>query len=302
MAKTEEIEDLEELEQDLDDEDEIVIEEPKFKEEEATFHLKLDHSKIFRAIIETLASIIDETEIRVNSNELSITAMDPSRICLLTLTIARSNFDEFEYSGEGVTKIGLNLDDLEKIMKRASSNDSLELNYTSGDNKIKIIMKQDGLELTRSFSLAMLDIDIGEIPMDNLIAIDYPSSWVIDTDFFIDAIKDAEIYSEVLNIKTEANIGLTFSSEGQIGEMIYELGLEDFIDAEIETTETGAYSLTFLRAIMKIKSITEKLKVSLKEDHPLKLRFDLLEGGDLLYYLAPRVEQTDFDDEDMEEF
>ncbi|MBD3213647.1 MAG: proliferating cell nuclear antigen (pcna) [Candidatus Lokiarchaeota archaeon] len=266
-----------------------------------TFKLKLENSRILKGIVETLSSIIDETEFRVDPEEFTITAMDPSRICLLKLTIKNEDFDEYECDEE--TKVGLNLDDLDKILNRSSANDSIEIDFKESDNKIKIVMQREGMTRKRTFSLALLDIDIEEIPMDNLLAIEYPSSWVIEPDFLVEAIKDAEIYSEILNIKSEEGKGLTFSSSGQIGEMVYSLGIEDLIETDINDTSTGAYSLTFLKAILKIASITEKLEISLKTDHPLKMIFNILEGGELNYFLAPRVEEADFDeDEDMDEF
>jgi hypothetical protein len=97
--------------------------------------------------------------------------------------------------------------------------------------------------------------------------------------------------------------GLIFSSTGQIGEMEYDLNEDDLIETDINGTSSGAYSLTFLKAILKIASITEKLEISLKTDHPLKMIFNLLEGGELSYFLAPRVEEVEFeDDDDMDEF
>ena len=85
--------------------------------------------------------------------------------------------------------------------------------------------------------------------------------------------------------------------------MEYDLSEEDLIESELKGISTGSYSLTFLKAILKIASITEKLEISLKTDHPLKMNFDLLEGGKLNYFLAPRVEEEEFaDDEDMDEF
>jgi len=96
-----------------------------------------------------------------------------------------------------------------------------------------------------------------------------------------------------------------FNSSGQIGEMNYELELEELLEHNITGSSSGAYSLTFLKAILKIASITEKLEISLKTDHPLKLIFNLLEGGELFYFLAPRVEEAEFEkqeDKDMDEF
>jgi proliferating cell nuclear antigen len=266
-----------------------------------SFTLKLENSRILKGIVETLASIIDETEFRVTPKEFTISAMDPSRICLLKLSIKKDDFDGYECSKE--SKVGLNLDDLDKILKRSAANDSVEIDFDESNQKIKIKMQREGVSRTRTFSLALLDIDIEEIPMDNLLKIEYPSKWVLDPDFLVEAIKDAEIYSEILNINANEGQGLIFSSSGQIGEMEYDLNEEDLIESELQGTSTGAYSLTFLKAILKIASITEKLEIALKTDHPLKMNFDLLEGGKLSYFLAPRVEEEDFDDDDdMDEF
>lgn len=266
-----------------------------------SFTLKLENSRILKGIVETLASIIDETEFRVTPKEFTISAMDPSRICLLKLAIKKDDFDDYKCSKE--SKVGLNLDDLDKILKRSAVNDSVEIDFNEADQKIKIKMQREGVSRTRTFSLALLDIDIEEIPMDNLLKIEYPSKWVIEPDFLVEAIKDAEIYSEILNINANEGQGLIFSSSGQIGEMVYDLSEDDLIESELEGTSSGAYSLTFLKAILKIASITEKLEISLKTDHPLKMNFDLLEGGKLSYFLAPRVEEEEFEeDDDMDEF
>lgn len=274
---------------------------PKKAKGPLTFSLNLDNSKILRGIIETLSSIIDETEFRINPEEFTISAMDPSRICLLKLTIPNHGFDEYECTGEG--RIGLNLDDMDKILRRSSNRDALTIEYSEdGAQKIKIKMKREETSRTRTFSLALIDIDIEEVPMDNLLEIEYPSKWFMDPDFLTEAIKDAEIYAEILNVKADGGEGLTFSASGQIGEMEYSLAIDDLIESDLdEDTQKGAYSLTFLKAILKIASITEKLEISLRTDHPLKMIFSLLEGGELSYFLAPRVEEADFDEDDLED-
>lgn len=265
-----------------------------------SFSLKLENSRILKVIVETLSNIIDETEFRVTPDEFTISAMDTSRICLLKLTMKNSDFDEYECEGD--FKIGLNLDDLDKILKRTGASDSLQLEFEEKNQKIKIKMKREGAARTRTFSLALLDIEIEEIPMDRLLSIEYNSKFVLDSDFFVEAIKDAEIYSDILNVKAEPGEGIVFSSTGSIGEMEYELDLEELIENDIEDECTGAYSLEYLKNILKISAITEKMEVSLKTDHPLKIFFALLEGGELYYFLAPRVEEAEFEDDDMDEF
>lgn len=264
------------------------------------FSLKKENSKILKTIIETLASIIDEAKFKITPKEFTVEAMDPNRICLLKLTIKKGDFDE--YHCPEVLYIGLNLDDFDKILKRSTANDSIEISFKEDEQKIKIKMKRPESSRIRTFSLALLDIDIEDVPIENLLNIEYPSKWAMDPDFINEAIKDAEIYSEILNMSALEEQGLNFSSSGQIGEMNYEIDLEDLSEPDINGTNKGAYSLTFLKAILKISAITEKLEISLKSDHPLKMIFDLLEGGVLQYFLAPRVVEVDFDeDEDFYE-
>ena len=268
-----------------------------------SFVLKVENSRILRAIIETLSSIIDETTIVVTPKEFTIKAMDPSRICLLKLVIKKEGFNDFECNK--ACKIGLNLDDFNKILKRSSSSDSITLEYHEDEQKIKIKMKRENSTRTRTFSLALIDFDIEEVPMGNLLKIEFDAIWEMNIDHFNEALKDAEIYSEILNVKATENEGLLFSSSGQIGEMQYDFGLEDLFEPDISEENKGAYSLTFLKSILKIAAITENFKISLKTDHPLKIEFGLLEGGELKYFLAPRVEEAEFDDDDeddMDEF
>ncbi|TFG10205.1 MAG: hypothetical protein EU535_08435, partial [Promethearchaeota archaeon] len=94
---------------------------------------------------------------------------------------------------------------------------------------------------------------------------------------------------------------ILFSAIGQIGEMLYEVGIDELTDVNLSEKTTGAYSITFLKTILKIASITEKLEVSLKTDHPLKMEFTILEGGDLEYYLAPRTEEEEQYEDDWED-
>jgi proliferating cell nuclear antigen len=262
------------------------------------FNIKKENNKILKGIIEALGGIVDETAFKITPEGLVALAMDKSRICLLKLEISKEHFDEYKCDKE--TKICVNLSDLDKILKRSSTNDSIELSYLDKEQKLKISMKRGESSRKRTFSLALINADIEEIPMDGLLKIDYASKWTIKPEIIIEAIKDAEIYSEILNAKSEEKQGLSLRSSGQIGEMTYEIELSDLFESSITGTNTGSYSLSFLKAIMKLAPITEKLEVSLKTDHPLKLKFDLLEGGELYYFLAPRVDE-DLNAEEIEE-
>lgn len=268
-----------------------------------SFSLKLDKSRVLRVIIETLASIVTEAKFKVTPKGLTILAFDDSRICLLQLKIKDEDFDS--YSCDKKLDIDLNIDDLDKILKRSTLNDSLEIAFKEADNKIKIKMQrktEEDKKLTRTFSLALSENEIENLHLDRLYEIDYVTNWEIEPSFLVEAIKDAEIYSEVLTLKATEGEGLLFSSIGTIGEMEYFLDLEDLRSSNINETCTGSYSLDFLKAILKISSITMNLEMGLKSDYPLKIIFSLENDCELSLFLAPRVEHEEDDDDDMDEF
>jgi len=257
--------------------------------------LKLDDGKILKGIVETLSSIIDETIFIITPEAFTMSAMDPSRICLLKLSIKQENFDEYEC--KKTYRIGVNLEDLAKILRRSSGSDGFIITYNEDDQKIKIQIVNDKMKKRkRTFSLSLLDLDIEEINFESLEGIEYPSQWVMDVDFLSETIKDAEIYSEILTIQANEDVGIIFQSYGQIGEMNGEIGLEDLNGYEIDGKSNGSYSLNFLKNILKLSTITEELDISIKDDHPIKMIFTLINTSELLYFLAPRVEDDDFDD------
>ncbi|MFX0031912.1 MAG: proliferating cell nuclear antigen (pcna) [Candidatus Hodarchaeota archaeon] len=271
-----------------------------------SFLLKLDDSRILRGIIETFASFSDESEFKVSSKDFEITSYDESMVSLIKFTMDKDKFDDYKCAKEH--KISLNIDDLDKILKRSTIDDSIELEFQETDQKIKIKMKNKSSKRIRTFSLSVLGTTKEEVSIDKLQQIEYLATWAMtppdfSPDLLVDAIKDAEIYSDILNIKVDENSGLTFNSSGQIGEMEYNIELDDLPEKKIKETEIGAYSISFLKKILKLASITEKLDIFLKTDYPLKMIFNILNGGILYYFLAPRVDKDEFqDDEDMDEF
>lgn len=262
------------------------------------FKLSLNDAKIFKSIVDTLSNIVDETRIVLTPDKLVIKAMDPSRICLLKLEMSNDDWDLYDCDIE--QDFCVNMEDLKKITDRAAQKDKIELSSDFKNQKIIISMNGENTNRRRSFRLGMLESEIEDVPVENLLKIDYDSSFSIDLKILEEALKDAEIYSEVISIKSTEEL-LHFSSVGQIGEMDYELDAEELEDYKSQNETEGSYSTNFLKKILKMRPITEKFMIHFKTDHPIRLEFSIIEGGKIDYFLAPRVEEVDFEDEYIEE-
>ena len=257
----------------------------------AKMSITLTNPKILKFCVEAISELTDEAVLKFDEESLTLSVMDSSRIGLARLIMENHSFDDYHVYEE--FKIPLNLEDLSKVMKRIGKDDTLKLTHDTDDLKARITLEQEGK--TRNFSLAMIDLDYPDVPITNLLQIPYETQWTIDPDLILEAVRDAEIYDDVIQINADKN--LTMRAWGTVGEMEYVLSPESLITYDMERSATCAYGISYLKFIGKLKSITEKLEMSLIDDHPIKMIFYLLEGGKMFYFAAPRVAESEEVDE-----
>lgn len=259
------------------------------------FKVKFINAKFVRGIFEAISSIITETRLKVDpENGLSMTAMDGSHICLCDLNLKKEDLDEFVTTES--YELGLNLDDLVKIIKRGSSNDAITLFHDPKDKKLMIEMKAENSKKARKFTMALIDLDVQEIDVDQLDQLPFDNKCQFKVSILDEAIKDAEIFSEVLQIK--AKDVLQFNAEGTMGDMEYIVEKEELISSNFTDQSEGNFAIQFLKNILKITSISDEVAMSLKTDSPVKMKFSLFVPKDdkpsesyIQFFLAPRVEE-----------
>lgn len=264
------------------------------------FHIKFNDVKSFKNITDTLKEIIDETIIKVSPKSVLIQAIDASRICMLQVEFKREDFDYYNCSK--TYDVAINLIDLDKIMKRAVDSDEMDFISDKKDQKLKIIFKRDGGR-KRTFSLYEIELEYEELSFENLFMLEYPVSFTMDTSLFEIILKDAEIYAEAIDLKAIDDSKFIFSASGAIGEMEAELEEDDFISLTVIEKAIGCYSISFLKALMKLNPVVEEFKVSFSEEYPLKIEYKLKDNSELAYFIGPRVDQGDNEEaeEDYEE-
>jgi proliferating cell nuclear antigen len=252
------------------------------------FKAKLKDSKMLKGIFEAVSAIISETRLKIDpAKGLTMTAMDGSHICLVSLTLNKEDLDEFQ--SDQNYELGINLEDLVKIIKRSSANDEITFSHDPKDKKLIIEMKPENGKKARKFTISLIDIDVEEINMDSLNNMQFDNSCAFSLDLLDEAIKDAEIFSEVLQVKVKDK--MSFSTEGSIGDMEYVLEKDELSESNFTTESEGSFAIQFLKSILKISSVAKTVKMNLKSEAPLKMHFKLLEKSEILYFLAPRVEE-----------
>lgn len=259
------------------------------------FEITLKDSKLVRGIFEAIAAIVGESKILFAPNGVTLNSIDDGRICLISLTLDESDFDGYKCDEE--YDLGLNIDDLVKILKRSSANDEITFTYKPETKKIKITMKSEKGKKSRRFSLGLIDLGDSGIKPEALDGIQYNAGISIPLNYLDEAIKDADIFSETLLITLSNEDGIVFKSEGQIGESETVLEKDDEGVQDFNVTEKGdgTFALQYLKNIVKIGAIADRVELSLNPNTPLKAKFKILSGSSFKYFLAPRIEEEEED-------
>ncbi len=284
------------------------------------FNATLDSARILRAAFEAISFLIDETYLHVSPKGIKIKAMDPSHVAMLLANFSSDIFTE--YTCDEDFKIGVNIQDLIKILRRAKSTDQIRLSTDDSDkNTVSIQMKTD--KSTRTFKLKSKDIqnydkdaDATIEKLDQTLIERFNATIQLEGSIIDEVIKDALIISDIIKVQVlSAEQLLTFQATDETGEVQVELDMSNkgsggILDAEVKNDCEGMYSLNYLENIIKIQPVVSSFEIGLGLNIPVRISGTLTNTsgnpteGKIVYILAPRVEdeEDDYaDDVDVEE-
>ncbi|RLE86838.1 MAG: proliferating cell nuclear antigen (pcna) [Thermoprotei archaeon] len=236
----------------------------------------------WKYLIQSLEAIIDEANFVADDEALKLRALDPSRIAMVDLYIPREAFNMYEVEGE--VRIGVNFDDLNKILRRAKKDDRVIMAVEGGRLRITLSGKAE-----RTFSLPLIDIVGEELPTPR-VSFDVSAKMLSDT--LRDALKDAEMVSDTAKfVGEEAELKIVARSDKGELEAKFSMEAGSLLEYEVKSPATASYSLNYLNDIVgKAYRVSDVVTVEFSTNKPLSLTFDIAGGGMLRYYLAPRME------------
>jgi hypothetical protein len=251
--------------------------------------------------------------------------MDPSQIMLTKISITVETYECFR---EG--KAGVILSDLADILKcNVSDKSTATLLFTEHNLLITTYSEKYRVPIEDQYRL--VEINIEEIPMENLIEIQYQFRFLITRERFEFVLRQLNIHSEIINIKATLD-NVKFYNSGQIGArqiVLDESNLSEFsytnIDNENEEEEqensedptaSAGYSYRFVKSVAKLISLLNPSSTAtffLKEMTPLKIYFTLplcdihdknIGTLEAYSFIAPRAleDEESEDEEEIEDF
>lgn len=261
------------------------------------FECSLKEVGVLKSIIDVLTSIIDDAaNFMAKPDGFGIIAMDPSHVSMIDFFLPKETFDT--YKCDSKVKIGVNIGNLNKLLKRVGSSDELTLKLSEKGNKLQLKFKG---KATRTFSLNLIDLEEEEYPSPKM---QFNAKVILDDpNLLSSAIKDAELFSDHVKLDVESN-KFTVFAKGDNGEVEVEIPSErDALTLEVKERSSSLYPLSYLTSIIKIGSVTDNLTLEYSTEMPMQMLFKLKKIGEangyIKYFLAPRVEEEEEFEEEI---
>lgn len=239
--------------------------------------IKLDNPAFLSKVVDIISELVTEARIKVNEFGMSITAIDPANVAMVGFKLPRSAFSEFESDNE---VLGVNLDNLKRILKRCNLGSSLVLERQ--ENLLNIFIQD---RIKRIFSLNLVEIEGEEKEMPNL---DFSSRVEMNSIDFIFAVEDCAVVDDACSFIVKE--GKFIIQAKNLNSASSEFSGDE---AKINAEDCKArYSLEYLQKFIKGAKLCNKTILNFANEHPLRIDF---KAGhfELSFILAPRVETED---------
>ena len=235
--------------------------------------------KIFKTIVNLIGETAGEVNFEMSPEGLSISCMDSSHVSYLICELPKDFFEEFQV--EKNQTYGVNMISLMKIFSISRIDIGLTIKFL--DDSIMFFIKSDHLDKT--YNIKQMDIDTEPLAIPDM---DWEYNITINSRSLYDVLHEVGEVSDSCEMKIK-NSMIQFGAEGPIGSLKIKIEPED-----IEVNSTDKYlklalSTKYLQNFVKARNICGNTSMSISKDAPIKMTYDIGDGGFIHSYIAPKI-------------
>ena len=263
------------------------------KDNECLFNIQTVQSGAFRVLIEALKEILTDTNIIIDKTGLKLIATDNSKIVLIHMKLQSENFEH--YFCEDKIKIGINMNNLFKLIKVMGNNDILSIYLKKNEtNKLGIQINNEVKNTQTTFKLNLLDINEDEIKIPPA---EFETELTLPSSDFQKLIRDMTNIGDCVDIKSVGD-NLMFDCRGDFASQETILkenketnhdGLKFSMTCSPDKPIQGIFSLKYLVLFTKCTNLCNLIHMYIKNDYPLIIKYNVANLGDIKLCLSPNV-------------
>ncbi|MGC8676030.1 MAG: proliferating cell nuclear antigen (pcna) [Candidatus Micrarchaeia archaeon] len=246
------------------------------------FELKLDDARYWRDCVEAIVSLVDEGVFTISKEGISLKAMDPSGISMVSFFMPSKAFSNYDV--EKSASIGVNLDNLSKIMSRTRDNESLVMK----DSDNKLLLEFAGGKGKRRYKLQLIDIKNKD---EKEPKVEFDANVEVDGEHLKNVLKDASLISSYISFKASKE-QFAITAKGDSGELeeVHDVDGSEVKKISASKDASAVFNLEFLENMVKSSQVGNSVVLELKTNQPLRLNYNIGQAT-ITYYLAPYVEE-----------
>ncbi len=244
--------------------------------------IKIDNAKYWKECVSAIVSLVDEGLFIINKEGISLKAMDPSSISMISFYMPNKAFSKFNVDKN--VSLGLNIDNLNKILSRTREGESLVMKDV--DNKLSLEFIGQGSR--RRYKLQLVDV---KKSVDKEPNVEFDATVEMVGDPLKDIIKDANLISSYISFKASKE-QFAVSARGESGELeeLHEAEGGMMKKVEAKKNAESTFNLELLDNMVRSCPTGSTITLSLKSNEPLKLKYNIGDA-EVNYYLAPYMEE-----------
>ncbi|VDP91311.1 unnamed protein product [Echinostoma caproni] len=256
------------------------------------FEARLNQADIWKKVVEAIKDLVQEATLDCTENGISLQAMDNAHVSLVSLLLRSDGFET--YRCDRNLSLGLNITRLFEFycyiensqMCQRDRSDTLTLVFES-----RLTFADQ--EKVSEFEIKLMDLDVDHLGIpdtDYKCVIKMPSSELQRICRDLSQIGDSVVISV-------AKDGVSFSSTGDLGTGNIKLMQsanadkpEEAVSIEMSEAVCMTYSLHYFNIFTKAAPLSSQVVLSLTENVPAVVEFNIEDLGYIRYYLAPKIE------------
>ena len=216
--------------------------------------------------------------------------MDSSHVSLITLVLRKEGFAHFRC--DDPLTLGLKIGSIAKILKCADGNDTITLKAEDKGDVLSLVFENESADRISDFEMKLVELDVDHLDIP---AEDSSAVITMNSGEFQRLCRDLSTLGDSCSISVTKE-GVRFCVDGDIGKGSVTLRQSDSIDGksgitiQMNQVIEQKFALRYLLMFTRATPLSDHVRLTLTNEMPLKIEYEIEGLGDLCYYLAPKME------------
>lgn len=253
---------------------------------------------LLKKVLEATRELIQEANFEVSTTGISLQAMDSSHVSLVSLNLRADGFDHFRCDRS--FSMGMNLNNMNKMLKCAGADDAITMRAEDGADVVTFLFESPSGERISEFELKLMDITTENLGIPDT---EYSATVRMSSTEFQRICRDLSSIGDTVEISVTKD-GVKFATSGDIGAANVICRQNTSVDKPDEQTAIDmqepvalTFALRYLNSFTKATSLSGAVVVKLSKELPVVVEYKIAEMGHVRYYLAPKIDEDEMEDE-----